>query len=79
MTQYATTLEEVLALRSENAELRKALEERANEAWVLLSRWENVARNGGQAWLREHPLTTETTELLNSEATSSSQQLKQEG
>lgn len=30
MAQYATTLEEVLALRSENAELRKALEPFSN-------------------------------------------------
>jgi len=41
---------------------------RQDDAWVLLHRWENVAKNGGEKWLREHPLVAETTKLLNEEA-----------
>lgn len=39
----------------------------ANAAWLLLHRWENIAKNGGEKWLREHPLVAETTKLLNDE------------
>jgi hypothetical protein len=41
---------------------------RSESAWVLLHRWENIAKNGGEKWLREHPLVDETTKLLNEEA-----------
>lgn len=43
----------------------------ADAAWLLLHRWENIARNGGEKWLREHPLVAETTKLLNDEAAAS--------
>lgn len=45
---------------------------RSDAAWVLLSRWENIAKNGGEKWLREHPLVAETSELLNAEASQAS-------
>jgi hypothetical protein len=45
---------------------------RNEAAWVLLHRWENIAKNGGERWLREHPLVAETEKLLNEEAVSQS-------
>lgn len=45
---------------------------RQEAAWLLLHRWENVAKNGGEKWLRDHPLVAETTKLLNDEAAASS-------
>jgi hypothetical protein len=44
---------------------------RQEEAWLLLYRWENIARNGGERWLREHPLVAETTALLHAESAAS--------
>jgi hypothetical protein len=52
---------------------RRSADVTRNEAaWVLLHRWENIAKNGGERWLREHPLVAETEKLLNEEAVSQS-------
>ena len=51
---------------------------RADAAWVLLNRWENIAKNGGEKWLRDHPLVDETTKLLNEEAALTSAYRKDE-
>ena len=58
---------EIERLRAQLAAPADALE-RAAAAWVLLSRWENIAKNGGERWLREHPLVKTTSELLSEEA-----------
>jgi len=58
---------EIECLRARFAAPANALE-RAAAAWVLLSRWENIAKNGGERWLREHPLVKTTSELLSEEA-----------
>lgn len=44
---------------------------RQEKAWLLLYRWENIAMNGGEKWLREHPLVAETSDLLRAEAAAS--------
>jgi hypothetical protein len=50
------------------SDLAQTAKERSDAAWVLLSRWENIAMNGGERWLRDHRLVYETTKLLGQEA-----------
>lgn len=57
---------------ADRLEAMNAQVETANEAWVLLSRWENIAKNGGYGPLVKHPIVGETETLLNKEAEASS-------
>jgi len=50
---------------------------RREMAWLLLYRWENIARNGGEKWLTEHPLVSETAALLNAESAANSSGIRE--